>query len=163
MLALRYSLPSFSRARVALRTRALAALLSTLSMSFSIAAICSLIFAIIASIVLWFKGFRCCKGKDNGFLVTSDTVFASIGLKVNSFTMKPKKKMKKLPITEADFMLANRRAARLEEIAEHGRPVSFRKATHKSKKVYDRKRLKKAGIGSDDLPLKSKCEDYFVN
>ena len=40
-------------------------------------------------------------------------------------------------------MLANRRAARLEEIAEHGRPVSFRKALHKSKKVYDRKRLKK--------------------
>ena len=46
-------------------------------------------------------------------------------------------------ITEADFMLANRRAARLEEIAEHGRPVSFRKAVHKSKKVYDRKRLKR--------------------
>lgn len=39
-------------------------------------------------------------------------------------------------------MLANRRAARLEEIAEHGRPVSFRKAVYKSKKVYDRKRLK---------------------
>ena len=34
------------------------------------------------------------------------------------------------------------REARLEEIAEHGRPVSFRKAVHKSKKVYDRKRLK---------------------
>ena len=67
--------------------------------------------------------------------------------------MKPKKKQKKLRITEADFMLANRRAARLEEIAEHGRPVSFRKAIHKSKKVYDRKRLKKAGINSDDLPF----------
>ena len=40
-------------------------------------------------------------------------------------------------------MLANRRAARLEEIAEHGRPVSFREAAHKSKKVYDRKRLKR--------------------
>ena len=53
-------------------------------------------------------------------------------------------------------MLANRRAARLDEIAEHGRPVSMRSALHKSKKVYDRKRLKKAGIGSDDLPLKSK-------
>ena len=69
--------------------------------------------------------------------------------------MKPKRKQKKLRITEADFMLANRRAARLEEIAEHGRPVSMRSALHKSKKVYDRKRLKKAGIGSDDLPLKS--------
>ena len=66
--------------------------------------------------------------------------------------MKPKKKQKKLRITEADFMLANRRAARLEEIAEHGRPVSMRPTLHKSKKVYDRKRLKKAGIYSDDLP-----------
>ena len=63
--------------------------------------------------------------------------------------MKPKKKQKKLRITEADFMLANRRAARLEEIAEHGRPVSFRKAVHKSRKVYDRKRLKRAG---ENLP-----------
>ena len=63
------------------------------------------------------------------------------------FAMKPKRKQKKLRITEADFMLANRRAARLEEIAEHGKPVSFRRATHKSKKVYDRKRLKKlAGV-----------------
>ena len=57
--------------------------------------------------------------------------------------MKNKKKSKKLKITEADFMLANRRAARPEEIAEHGRPVTFRKAIHKSKKAYDRKRLKK--------------------
>ena len=63
--------------------------------------------------------------------------------------MKPKKKQKKLRITEADFMLANRRAARLEEIAEHGRPVSFRKALHKSRKVYDRKRMKKTGISDE--------------
>ena len=57
--------------------------------------------------------------------------------------MKRKKGPKKLKITEADFMLAQRRAARLEEIAEHGKPVSFRKTLHKSKKAYDRKRLKK--------------------
>ena len=63
--------------------------------------------------------------------------------------MKPKKKQKKLRITEADFMLANRRAARLEEIAEHGRPVSFRKALHQSRKVYDRKRMKKMGISDE--------------
>ena len=61
--------------------------------------------------------------------------------------MKPKRKQKKLRITEADFMLANRRAARLEEIAEHGRQISFRKALHRSRKIYDRKRLKKAGKG----------------
>ena len=63
--------------------------------------------------------------------------------------MKPKKKMKKLRITEADYMLAQRRAARLEEIAAHGKPVSMRSAIHKSKKIYDRKRLKKADINSD--------------
>ncbi len=57
--------------------------------------------------------------------------------------MKPKKRQKKLTITEADFMLANRRAARLEEIELHGKPVSFRKVLQKSKKVYNRKRLKK--------------------
>ena len=64
--------------------------------------------------------------------------------------MKPRKKQKKLRITEADFMLANRRAARLEEIAEHGRPVSFRKAVHKSRTVYDRQRLKRAGENLSD-------------
>jgi hypothetical protein len=57
--------------------------------------------------------------------------------------MKPKKKGKKLRITEADFMLANRRAARLEEIAAHGHPVTFRRTIHKSRKAYDRKALKR--------------------
>ena len=59
------------------------------------------------------------------------------------YGMKKRKGPKKLRITEADYMLAQRRVARLEEIAEHGKPVSFRKALHKSKKAYDRKRLKK--------------------
>ena len=68
--------------------------------------------------------------------------------------MKPKRKMKKLRITEADYMLAQRRAARMEEISEHGRPVSMRSALHKSMKVYERKRLKRAGINSDDLPFR---------
>ncbi len=70
--------------------------------------------------------------------------------------MKAKNKKKTLRITEADYMLAQRRAARLEEIEVHGKPVSFRKALHKSKKAYDRKRLKKAGINPDDLPSSSK-------
>lgn len=63
--------------------------------------------------------------------------------------MKPKKKQKKLRITQADYMLAQRRAARLEEIAEHGKPVSFRRAVHKSKKAYDRKRLKRMTMLED--------------
>ena len=57
--------------------------------------------------------------------------------------MKPRKKQKSLRITEADFLLANRRAARLEEIELHGKPVSFRKILQKSTKVYSRNRLKK--------------------
>ena len=56
--------------------------------------------------------------------------------------MKPRKKQKRLRITEADFILANRRAARLEEIELHGKPVSFRKVLQKSKKVYNRKQVK---------------------
>ena len=60
--------------------------------------------------------------------------------------MKPKRKQKKLRITEADFMLANRRAARLEEIAAHGKPVSFRTTLQKSKKIYNRKHLKKVEL-----------------
>ena len=70
--------------------------------------------------------------------------------------MKTKNKKKTLRITEADYMLAQRRAARLEEIEAHGKPVSFRKAIHKSKKVYDRKRLKKAGLTSDEMSSSSK-------
>ena len=60
--------------------------------------------------------------------------------------MKPKKSPKKLRITQSDYMLAQRRAARMEEIAEHGKPVSLRSAVHRSKKVYDRKRLKKIDL-----------------
>ena len=49
---------------------------------------------------------------------------------------------RKLRITEKDFMLANRRAARLEEIAAHGKPVSFRSLRYRSKKAYSRKKFK---------------------
>lgn len=56
--------------------------------------------------------------------------------------MKTKSKKKRFRITEADYMLAQRRAARLEELEAHGKPVSFRRSIHKSKKTYDRKALK---------------------
>lgn len=63
-------------------------------------------------------------------------------------------KNKKLRITEKDFLLANRRASRAEEIEKYGKQISMRSITHKSKKVYDRNRLKNAGIKYyDDLPL----------
>lgn len=38
-----------------------------------------------------------------------------------------------------EFILANRRASRLEEIERHGRPVQFRSAKHSFKKAYSRK------------------------
>lgn len=63
-------------------------------------------------------------------------------------------KNKKLRITEKDFLLRGRKASRAEEIEKYGKQISMRSITHKSKKVYDRKRLKKAGINyNDDLPL----------
>lgn len=62
---------------------------------------------------------------------------------IDVINMRTKKKLKKLRITEKDFLLANRRAARMEEIEAHGRPVSFRGTMYKSKKVYDRKLIKK--------------------
>ena len=62
-------------------------------------------------------------------------------------------KQKKLKITLEDFILANRKAARKEEIERHGRQVLSRKMVHKSKKTYDRKRLKRAVIKSDDSSL----------
>lgn len=57
----------------------------------------------------------------------------------------------KLRITVADYMLAQRRAARLEEIALHGKPVSMRSVKHKSKKIYDRKRLRRVDIAQGDM------------
>ena len=59
-------------------------------------------------------------------------------------------KNKKFQITQKDFLLANRRAARLEEIEAHGKQITFRCVKQKSKKVYDRNFMKRAGIKSDD-------------
>ena len=59
-------------------------------------------------------------------------------------------KRKKLRITQADYLKANRRASRQEEIESHGHPVQGRAMIHKSKKVYDRNRIKRAAIKSDD-------------
>lgn len=57
---------------------------------------------------------------------------------------------KTLRITEKDFMLANRRAARLEDIAQHGKPTAFRAARHASKKTYSRKKFKKDTLGGEE-------------
>lgn len=62
-------------------------------------------------------------------------------------------KHKKFRITESDYLKANRKASRKEEIESHGHPVQGRAMIHKSKKVYDRNRMKRAAIKSDDSSL----------
>ncbi|MEG0519259.1 MAG: hypothetical protein RR555_10410 [Bacteroidales bacterium] len=49
--------------------------------------------------------------------------------------------MKKMKITQRDYIKANRKASREAEIENHTHPIHF-KRVHKSKKVYDRKRSK---------------------
>lgn len=61
-------------------------------------------------------------------------------------------KQKKFRITQEDYLKANRRAARQEEIESHGHPVRGRAMVHRSKKVYDRNRMKRAAIANDDGP-----------
>ena len=60
------------------------------------------------------------------------------------------RKKKKMRITEHDFIQANRKASREEEISAHGKPISFRSHIHQSKKTYNRKNMNKAIILNDD-------------
>ena len=50
-------------------------------------------------------------------------------------------------ITQDDYIKANRKASREEEIESHGHPVSY-KRVHQSKKVYNRKKVKAEDKGS---------------
>ena len=68
--------------------------------------------------------------------------------------------MKKHRITEADYLKAQRRASREEEIALHGRPIT-RRAVHKSKKTYDRKR-EKAGLKNLPFPFPPPAPVYAL-
>jgi hypothetical protein len=56
---------------------------------------------------------------------------------------------KKFRITVEDFLLANRKASREEEIAAHGKQITMRHVMQKSKKAYDRKRQGKKAINED--------------
>ena len=55
-------------------------------------------------------------------------------------------KQKKFHIGQADFMLANRRASRQEEIEQHGKLISGRRMLHRTKKTYNRKRQKPVSL-----------------
>ena len=59
---------------------------------------------------------------------------------------KRKKRNNAYRITVQDFIKANRKASREEEIAYHGSQVSFRRVLHKSRRQYDRKRLPKVTV-----------------
>ena len=60
------------------------------------------------------------------------------------------KNRKKMRITQDDYIKANRKASREAEIAAYGHPICH-KRVHKSKKIYDRKRIKAGRDG--DLPF----------
>lgn len=49
----------------------------------------------------------------------------------------------KTKITEQDYIKANRKASREEEITTYGKQISHRKQVHKSKKQYHRQRDRK--------------------
>lgn len=59
--------------------------------------------------------------------------------------------MKKKIGDVTDYIKANRKASREEEIAAHGKLISMRTTVHKSKKLYNRRKEKKAGL--KDLPF----------
>lgn len=48
-------------------------------------------------------------------------------------------KPKKFRITVDDYLLAQRKASREEEIREHGKQIRGRRMLHRSKKTYSRK------------------------
>lgn len=49
----------------------------------------------------------------------------------------------KTKITEQDYIKANRKASREEEIRLYGKPISSKRNIHKSKKQYNRQRDRK--------------------
>ena len=53
------------------------------------------------------------------------------------------KKMKSFKITQEDYIKANRKASREEEIRLYGKQIYNRHIVHKSKKKYNRKRDRK--------------------
>lgn len=52
-------------------------------------------------------------------------------------------KNKKLTFAQEDYIKANRKASREEEIAMYGKQIAFRTTVHKSKKKYNRQRDRK--------------------
>ena len=59
--------------------------------------------------------------------------------------------MAKKTITEQDYIKANRKASRDEEITKHGKQISMRPTkVHNPKNDYKRSKMKKVGIFDED-------------
>lgn len=58
---------------------------------------------------------------------------------------------KKMRITEIDYIKANRKSSRQEEIEFYSHPVKRCIMAHKSKKIYDRNRMKRINIKSGEI------------
>lgn len=67
----------------------------------------------------------------------------------------------KMRFTLEDYLKANRKIAREEELTAHGKPVRINRI-HKSKKAYDRK-MNKAELKKALPYLFMGCRDFFVN
>jgi hypothetical protein len=60
--------------------------------------------------------------------------------------------MAKKTITEQDYIKANRKASRDEEITKHGKQISMRPTkVHNPKNDYKRSKMKKVDIFDEDL------------
>lgn len=97
-----------------------------------------IIWIIVLATITTLFGIGYLRGKCDGFIAGHNT---------SSLEKQKRYDIKRLG--QKEVTRAQRRAARLEEIAEHGKPVSFRSAVYKSKKAYDRKRLKRMAMIED--------------
>jgi len=57
---------------------------------------------------------------------------------------------KSIHFGDKEFLRANRRAARLEDIELHGKPTAFRSAKHATMKQYNRQRDRRAAFAYCD-------------
>ena len=71
------------------------------------------------------------------------------------------KKRKTMRITQDDYIKANRKASREAEIAAYGHPICH-KRVHKSKKIYDRKRIKGVAMAACLFCLYNYGGCYFI-
>ena len=75
--------------------------------------------------------------------------------------MKTKKEIRS-KITVQDYLLANRKASREEEILAHGKQIIFRRISFKQKNKYDRNKMKKNILQTEDVLFHFRCPAISV-